>query len=278
MSESSSAATSTPSAESPAVPPAPLFTIVTVCLNSAAHIAGALESVLSQSCSDFEYVIADGASTDDTLAIIGRFEERFAGRLRLQSERDEGLYEAMNKALRLARGEYVLFLGADDRLAPGALEAVAQAVAREPGIGIVCGATKVVGPYGTWLEQPRSFATSRVPKRAPARHQSIFVRRELLVAAGGFDTKFRIAADYELYLRLHEAGAREVLIGDLLSEFALGGVSSSNALRTSQEYRDVHVAHGANPLAENLLAYKSAFAANVVAEFMAVRHRLGGGR
>lgn len=257
---------------------APFFTVVTVCLNAEEHIRAALASVLAQGRSDFEYLVVDGASTDDTLQIVNSFAGRFEGRLRVVSEPDEGLYDAMNKALLLACGEYIAFLGADDSLTPSALDAVARAVSRVSRPDIVCGATRVVGPSGEWTEPPRSFAASPIPKRAPARHQSMFVRREMVIAAGGFETAFPIAADYELYLRLHESGAGELLIDDVLSRFALGGASSADSLRTAMEYRDIHVAHGANPLLENVLAYKSAFAADTVAAWMRLRHRLREGR
>ena len=84
-------------------------------------------------------------------------------------------------------------------------------------------------------------------QRAPARHQSIFVRTAALRSVGGFDTRYRIAADYDAYLRLLEAGATQHLIADELSEFRLGGASSTNALDTARDYRDIRIAHGANP-------------------------------
>jgi Glycosyltransferases involved in cell wall biogenesis len=68
----------------------PLFSIVTVCLNAEAHIAEAIESVLAQSCADYEYLVVDGGSTDGTLGVLGAYESRFGGRLRWVSERDDG--------------------------------------------------------------------------------------------------------------------------------------------------------------------------------------------
>ena len=82
--------------------------------------------------------------------------------------------------------------------------------------------------------------------------------------AGGFDTHYRIAADYDLYLRLLEAGAREALVSETLSEFRLGGISSSSALRTAREYRDVRVAHGGSRIVQQLAMAKSVAAATMV--------------
>src|SRR5665648_59628 len=83
----------------PTVSDHPLFSIVTVCLNAEAHIAEAIESVLAQSCADYEYLVVDGGSTDGTLGVLGAYESRVDGRLRWVSERDDGLYDAMNKGL-----------------------------------------------------------------------------------------------------------------------------------------------------------------------------------
>jgi len=233
------------------------FSIVIVCLNAQSFIAEAIDSVLAQDSDEYELVIVDGGSSDGTLDVVRGFEARLGDRLRLSSEPDDGLYDAMNKGLRMARGRYIVYLGADDRMAPGALAAVDKALDASRSRGIVCGATTVVGRHGRWLEQPRSYAGDRVPKKAPARHQSIFVAREALQAARGFDTRYTIAADYDLYLRLIEAGATEVLIDDVLSEFRLGGVSSTAVMRTAREYRDVRVAHGSNAALEMARMWKA---------------------
>jgi glycosyltransferase involved in cell wall biosynthesis len=255
---------------------APLFSVITVCLNAAEHLAQAMSSVACQSYSDYEYVIVDGGSTDGTHDIIRALEPDFSGRLRWTAGPDVGLYDAMNKALALATGTYVVFLGADDRLAPGALGHVAAAVSGPQPPDMVCGAVHVFGPDGSWDELPVDHRREgRVPKRAPARHQSIFVNRDMILAAGGFDLRYRIAADYDLYLRLLATGASQVLIPQMLSEFRLGGVSSSNALATAREYRDVRIAHGAGRWFQEAVMWKSVAAAQVHAAGRKARSLLG---
>jgi len=253
---------------------APPFTVATVCLNAEADMARALDSVLAQSLTDYEFVVQDGGSTDSTLRILREYESRFEGRLSWVSAPDAGLYDAMNKALERATGEFIVFLGADDRLAPDALETVERILAETPA-DIVCGATRVVGDGMAWDESPRSFAEHRIPKRAPARHQSIFVRREAIRALGGFSLDFPIAADYDLYLRLKEGGATEVLTRRTLSEFGLGGVSSRNAAQTAEDYRAVRVAHGANPALQRVVAVKSVFAVSVMRVWLRLTKRNG---
>jgi glycosyltransferase involved in cell wall biosynthesis len=251
----------------------PLFSIITACLDSQVHIAGALDSVLAQTFDDYEYLIADGGSTDGTLDVLSDYGPRFGGRMTWRSESDDGLYDAMNRALHRASGEYVAFLGSDDRLLPGALAAVERAVAGTPKPDIVCGATRIVGPDGAWTEPPLRTDRRGLPTRIPASHQSTFIRREALEAAGAFDLRFGIAADYDLYLRLVQAGASELLTDDVLSEFGLGGASSRNALETAREYRDVRVAHGANRFVEQLVMMRSTVAAAVFAAWMRLFHR-----
>lgn len=240
---------------------APFFSIVTVSLNAASHIGEAIDSVVAQTYDDYEYVVVDGGSMDQTLEILQRSESQLSGRLRWRSEPDNGLYDAMNKGLQRARGEYVVFLGADDRLAPGALASVKAALAQHPDADIVCGATRVFGERDEWREPPRSYRDSRIPKRAPARHQSIYCKRDRLLSVGGFNTRYSIAADYDLYLKLIEAGATEVLLEAPLSEFRLGGVSSAAAMPTAREYFDVRVAHGASRLVQRFVLLKSVAAA-----------------
>jgi len=240
---------------------APRFSIITVCLNAEAHIAEAIESVLAQDTTDYEYVVADGRSSDATLAIVRANEPRFGGRLSIASEPDAGLYDAMNRALARASGDYVEFLGADDRLLPGALSAVGRVLDADEPADIVCGRTHVFSATASWDEPPRRVLRRGMLARVPASHQATFVRREAIAAVGGFDLRFGIAADYDLYLRLIEAGCSEVYIDETLAEFRLGGVSSRDALSTARDYRDVRVAHGANPLVESLVMLKSAAAA-----------------
>jgi len=244
---------------------APMFSIITVCLDAKVHLAEALDSVLAQDSGDYEYIVADGGSTDGTVELLRAYEPQFGGRMEWVSEPDEGLFDAMNRALTRASGEYVVFLGADDRLLPGALEAVRTSLAVPVPPDIVCGGAHVFGPHASWDEQASRKVRRGLPQRAPARHQSIFVRREALIAVGGFDCRFPIASDYEAYLRLVESGCTETLIDETLSDFRLGGVSSTNALATARGYREVRVLHGASPLVEGIVMWKSALAATVFA-------------
>ncbi|MDP2232079.1 MAG: glycosyltransferase family 2 protein [Actinomycetota bacterium] len=261
------------------VVPSVRFTVAIVCLNAQQHIIEALESVAAQSAADFELLVIDGGSTDRTLELVESFWDRIPDRTRVVSEPDDGIYDAMNKALALADGEYIVYLGADDRLMPEALSVVGAVLRTAAPVDIVCGGCRVIGKGGGWTEPAELLVRRGLPRSAPARHQSIFVRTAVLRDAGGFDTNFRIAADYDLYLKLKEAGASEKLVAPVLSEFSLGGTSSRSAIATAREYRDIRIAHGANAFIERLMLYKSVLGVWL----FALRHRTvgtpsGGGR
>jgi len=257
--------------QSVTTPHVPLLSVAIVCFNARTYLQDAIDSVLCQPFDDYELVIIDGGSTDGTLDLIAKAAKR-GGCVRWTSEPDSGIYDAMNKAIHWARGSYLLFLGADDLLEPGALDAIARAVGGETPPDIVCGATRVFGDDGrAWDEAAREVVRRGMAQRAPARHQSIAVRRALLERVGGFDTSFPIAADYELYLRLIEAGASVSLVPERLSRFRLGGVSSEDATRTAREYARVRIAHGASPFVERVVSIKSILAAKFFAVFLARR-------
>lgn len=182
------------------------ISIVTATYNSAATVRNTIESVLGQSYGDFEHIIVDGLSKDDTVAICRSYEERYRGRLRIISERDRGIYDAMNKGVRLATGDVVGILSSDDFYSD---EGVLAAVARELAQGE---ADAVYGDIhyvrGEDLKRCVRYYSSRYFRRwmmvmgyQPA-HPSFYCRRECYERYGAFDISLRIAADFENLLRL----------------------------------------------------------------------------
>ncbi|HET6497945.1 MAG TPA: glycosyltransferase, partial [Coriobacteriia bacterium] len=138
--------------------PGPLVSVVMVTLNARPFVAEALESLARQTARSFELFVVDGGSTDGTIDDVRAYEARLEGRMRWISEPDGGLYDAMNKGLAAAEGRYVAYLGADDRLVPGALAAVERAVRAGGEPAIVAGAVRVIGGAREWVERPRSYA------------------------------------------------------------------------------------------------------------------------
>ena len=200
------------------------FSIVTVCRNAERSIARTVDSVLAQA--DFggtvEHLIIDGASTDGTLQVLAAYPH-----LRVVSEPDAGVYDAMNKGVRLASGTYIAMLNADDWYEPGTLAAVAEAFRVSPGVSIVHGDIRrwnhgepidIVKPSG---QQPNGGQLAM-----PFHHPASFVRQELFERFGGFDTTFRIFADFEWMNRVVKGGALLRYCPQVFTNFQIGGLST----------------------------------------------------
>jgi len=220
------------------------ITVITVCYNSAATIADALQSVADQSWPCVEHIVIDGASTDGTLAVIDRYRD---GLVKVVSEPDAGIYDAMNKGLRLATGDLVGFLNADDMLAePDTLAFIAQAGQTAPQADAVYGDLIYVDKdrperaFRYWRSE--AFKPSRLGFGWMPPHPTLYVRLPVMRALGGFDTGFRIAADYDFVLRLFiRPGRQFVYLPRVLVRMRTGGASnrSLRALfrKSSEDFR-----------------------------------------
>ncbi len=176
----------------------PLVSIVTVTLNSARTLGACLESVAAQTKRGIEHIVVDGGSTDGTVDLLRAWDRRLAW---WTSEPDRGIYDAMNKGLSQARGEWIYFLGADDVLA--APDVVERCASRFGG-----GAAVVYGDIRfTNGELFRSIASRRLLVGNYLHHQGAFYAARAF-DGWRFDTSLRIVADYELNLRLYRAGER----------------------------------------------------------------------
>jgi len=215
----------------------PLVTIVTVCFNAAAHIEQTIKSVLAQSYSQIEYVVIDGGSTDGTLEIIERFSNRITKWI---SEPDDGIAHAMNKGLEMTRGDYVLFLHADDYLL--SQTSIEEAVSYLQGDHeIVAFTIYYETSKGKALNRPRGFDW-RMNFKTGLWHQAVFCQRCLFDRIGGFDPSFRITMDYEFFLRAYRRGVSAKRIDLPISVMRDVGISSkkdweSLLLRFGEERR-----------------------------------------
>lgn len=206
--------------------PEPVVSVVTVCFNAAATLEACLRSVASQTWPAIEHVVVDGASTDGTRALLERHRDRIAT---LISEPDRGIYDAMNKGIAAATGEFVIFLNADDAFAGP--EAVAQAmaeVARAPDAEIYYGSITVVGPeVATRYDPPPPEGAAEEMVIGCLPHQATFARRSVFARTGGFDLQWRRHADYDWWLKmLADPAVRLRRIDTLVASFRLGGASS----------------------------------------------------
>jgi glycosyltransferase len=215
------------------------ISIITVAYNSAATILDTLQSVAAQTHPDIEHIVIDGGSRDNTVALV---RSQGAQVSRLVSERDEGIYDAMNKGLRLATGEFVGFLNADDMLAaPDVVAAIAHAAAAE--VDAVCGdlvyvnkdrPAEVVRYWRCGEFTPSSLRYGWMPP-----HPTLYVRRSRLAEQGLFDVRLRIAADYDFILRyLGRPGIRLAYVPKLLVKMRTGGVSNRSLVALIKKSRE----------------------------------------
>lgn len=186
-----------------------LFTLITVTFNAEATLERTLRSVERQTFRDFQHIIMDGASTDGTLPMAQAYARRNEGlAIEVVSEPDRGLYHAMNKALRRAAGDYVVFLNAGDRLhAPDTLHRLAACAAGRP--AVLYGETDIVDGEGRFLRHRRLQAPERLTWRSFRAgmlvcHQSFYARRDL---APEYDLSYRFSADVDWCIRVMKAAA-----------------------------------------------------------------------
>jgi glycosyltransferase involved in cell wall biosynthesis len=179
------------------------ISIITVCYNSEKYIHTAIESVLNQSFKDIEYIVIDGGSTDTTIETIKKYEPLFKGRMKWISEKDNGIYDAMNKGIKMASGDIVGILNSDDYYISNNVLALIMEVMLENHIDSCYGNLLYIRkdkPYRYWRSGPKkSFRSGWMPP-----HPSFFVKKEIYERYGLFRLDCGVNADYELMLRLLE--------------------------------------------------------------------------
>ena len=177
----------------------PLFSIILPTFRVEAVITGCLESILRQTCTDYEILVMNGGSNDKTLEMVSTQAAAFDGRLILHSGKDAGVYDAMNKGIRSAKGEWLYFLGADDRLHdPQVLEKTSRFFHHQPDRHLV---------YGDVIMRSDSrrydgrFDLNKLLLQRNICHQAIFYRRTVFNQVGHYNLRYRIWADWDLNIR-----------------------------------------------------------------------------
>lgn len=210
------------------------LSIVTVTFNSAATLKDTIESVLSQTYDDYEYLIIDGASKDGTVDIIRSYEPLFKGKMRWISEKDQGIYDAMNKGIRMASGDVVGILNSDDfYYRDDVLSRVAETFNKNQDIGCTIGdlcfvdsknTKKIVRYYSSEGWKPSLFKWGLEPP-----HPTFYCRKSNYEKFGYYKLDYKIGADYELMTRfLAVAKIPYVYIPMNMLCMRIGGESTKN--------------------------------------------------
>jgi len=210
------------------------FSIITVSLNSGSKLLETVENVLKQTCKDFEIIIKDGGSKDDSLSKVKDLNSPF---VKIFEEHDTGIYDAMNQAVKHASGDYVLFLNAGDMFYSGdVLERIALLDLPDKG-AIVYGDTYFVA-YDSLSKAPPVITGSVCYRNIPC-HQAIFYSRDVLLERG-FDTSYRIRADFEHFAYSFFSAHRQfIYAGFPICLYEGKGFSESKANRAldKKEYK-----------------------------------------
>lgn len=199
------------------------LTIVTVCYNSEATIRDTLDSLLHQTDREFEYIIIDGVSTDHTLDIIKEYQGKLS--IKLISESDNGLYDAMNKGIGMVSGDIVGLLNSDDYYEPMTVQLVKSCFTENPSMDFVCGAMRLVTYKKEEIRVVYNQPLERIVYEMPLNEPATFVRKRVYDEIGGFNPKYRVSADYDLTCRAYIANKKFKFISDVLTNMRMGGLS-----------------------------------------------------
>lgn len=210
-----------------------VLSIITINRNNAAGLEKTMQSVLSQTRTDFEYVVVDGASTDDSVDVIKRLAPAFGHRLRWVSEPDKGIYNAMNKGIGMATGEYVEILNSGDSLAaPDVVEKMYAALEKEGHPSILYGNMLKDFPDGR-IHRDKGFAGEDITLLSlyigTLNHSPAYIRRSLFDKYGPYDESLKIDSDWKWYLQAIVFGEEKPVYADIdVTLFDMTGISETN--------------------------------------------------
>jgi len=204
------------------------ISIITICYNNENDIRHTIESVVNQTHPNIEYIIVDGASKDNTMAIVYEYKDKIS---KIISELDKGLYDAINKGIKNATGDIVGLIHAGDKLYDNCvIEKIAKHF-KENDIEALYGHSQVINSENrvVRINQSPPFTKSLFKKGWFPSHQSFYAKQELFQQYGLYNLKYRIAADYELLLRfLYFNNVKVSLLDEFIVKFSLGGMSTQS--------------------------------------------------
>lgn len=218
----------------------PTLSIITIVYNNVRDIERTMLSVLNQSYAHIEYIVVDGASTDGTLEIIQRYQDRLS---KVLSEKDAGIYDAMNKGLALASGDYVLFMNSGDELyAPDTVENVFDTA---PNADIYYGETEMYNEAWQSIGKrrhsvPEKFTWKSFRFGMTISHQAIYIRRSLTEP---YDRKYQLSADIDWILTAAKKAKISVKVSGYVAKYLVGGLSKKRHRQSLNERFAIFTKH-----------------------------------
>ncbi len=213
----------------------PLFSIITVTYNAAETLPATLASVKEQSCKLYEYIVMDGVSKDNTVQLAT---DADIPNSRIVSSPDKGLYDAMNKAIDIATGEYLIFLNAGDAFhSPDTLQKIADVIMNHDFPGIVYGQTQLVNANrqrigDRHLTAPEELTLKSFAEGMLVCHQAFIALRRIV---GHYDLRYRFSADYEWCIRCLQHSRNNVYIPHTIIDYLSEGLTTANRKASLKE-------------------------------------------
>ena len=205
----------------------PIITIITVSYNAKSIIEDTILSVINQTYPNIEYIVIDGGSTDGTIDIIKKYENRIT---RWISEPDKGIYDAMNKGINIAKGEWINFMNCGDTFCQNkTIENIFSDNLYR--YDIIYGAVNMKSDTFNKTVWPKNKITHSNPM--PFNHQCVFVRTSLYKQYQ-FDISYRYAADYNIFCKIHKK-AKYLEVKEIIANYSVDGVSSTNGISVNRE-------------------------------------------
>lgn len=212
----------------------PIVSVITVCYNAVESIENTILSVISQTYTNVEYIVVDGNSSDGTVDIIKKYESKISNWV---SEPDRGVFDAMNKGIDMATGEWLLFMNAGDSFAKSDVISIFfNGVGYDEGVGVVYGDAFSLQPDGSLsYYKSSSFTEQKIGIRDMGIcHQSIFARTSL-AKRFKFDISYKYAADYNMMMNIFKSGYKFSYNAIPVCIYNLDGISSNNKLSQFKE-------------------------------------------
>ena len=217
----------------------PLISIITVVYNGEKTLEQTIVSVLSQTYPNIEYIIIDGKSSDGTIDIVSKYADKIS---KYVSEKDNGIYDAMNKGLALANGDIIGLLNADDFYEPDTIENVVNFYA--PGLNIYYGAIRNIEENNDSFIRKATDNLEKLKRGMVINHPAMFVNNEVYEMLGGFNISYKVSADWDFTLRCYLARVNFFKIDKILTNFRIDGVSGAITTKYLHEMSQVRKTNG----------------------------------
>jgi len=218
----------------------PILSVITIVYNNARDIERTMLSVLGQTYQGIEYIVVDGLSNDGTLDLIKKYEDRIA---KFTSEKDEGIYDAMNKGLALATGDYVIFMNSGDEFFD--VDTVSAVFDSADDADIYYGETEMINDAGQSLGQrrhkaPKQFTWHGFNLGMSISHQAIYIKRSLIEP---YDRQYQLSADIDWIIRAAKKAKKIVNVNRYVAKYLVGGMSKTKHRQSLVERFDIMKRH-----------------------------------